>query len=207
MISLTDDQLDLLKEVFNLGVGRAAASLSTLADNKYEVLLSLPNVQIISIAEMVKILEVESNNKITTVSQAYSGSFNGTAHMIYSHVSSLRLVSLMLDSKVPEDRISELEKDALMEIGNVLINACLSSLGKMFNEEIETDLPKIVSGTPCAVFTDINPNLSEQVAFIRSEFCIKEENLKGYISLFLETGNFIKLLDLIDKYNRELLGE
>lgn len=206
MITLNDEQLDLLKEVFNLGVGKAAASLSQLASNKYEVVLTLPKVQLITIEEMVKILEIESNNKITCVSQKYSGPFNGTAHMIYSHMASLRLVSLMLDSKVPEDMISELESDALMEIGNVLINACLSALSKMLNEEIETDLPQIISGPPLAVFKRTNPNLNEQVTFIRSEFTIKEENLKGYISLFLETGKLTKLLELIDKYNKELMG-
>jgi chemotaxis protein CheC len=206
MIKITEDQLDLLKEVFNLGVGRAAASLSKLANNKYEVLLSLPNLQIIPIGDMIKILEAESNNKITCVSQNYTGPFNGTAHMIYSHAASLRLVSIILDSNVPYDMMSDLESDALMEIGNVLINACLGALSKMFNEEIETELPNILSGTPEDVFKKSNPNFNEPITFIRSEFQIKEENLKGYISLFLETDKISKLLELIDKYNRELMG-
>lgn len=206
MLKISDDQLDLLKEVFNLGVGRAAASLSSFANNKYEVILSLPKVQVITINEMIKILENESNNKITSVYQKYSGPFNGTAHMIYSQASSLRLVSLMLDSQVPEDLISELESDALTEIGNVLINACLGSLSKMFNVEIETELPNIISGAPLLIFSSMNNNLHEEVTFIRSEFYIKEENLKGNISLFLETGKIEKILDLINRFNEELMA-
>ena len=93
-----------------------------------------------------------------------------------------------------------------MEIGNVLINACLSALSKLFNEEIETELPAIISGPPLSIFSINNQNLEEQVTFIRSEFVIKEENLKGYITLFLDTGKLTKLLELIDKYNKELMG-
>ncbi len=205
-LQLTDDQLDLLKEVFNLGVGRAAASLSKLANNKYEVVLSLPKLQILPLRDMVSILETESNNNITCVSQNYTGPFNGTAHMIYSHAASLRLVTMMLDSNVPSERLSELESDALMEIGNVLINACLGALSRMFKAEIETELPQILSGTPENVFKKGHPNFDLPVTFIRSEFQIKEENLKGYISLFLETDKIQKLLEMIDQYNQELMG-
>lgn len=205
-MNLNEIQLDLLKEVFNLGVGKAAASLSALANNKYEVTLSLPKVELVTIDEMVKILKIESDNKITTVSQDYSGPFSGTAHMIYSHTSSLRLVSLMLGSSVPHQNISELEEDALMEIGNILINSCLDSLSQMFQEDIETSLPKITIGTPLEVFIELGTAPTDKITFIKSYFNIEEENLKGYISLFLDTDHLHKLLELIDKYNDSLMG-
>lgn len=206
MIEITEDQLDLLKEVFNIGVGRAAASLSLLADNKYEVLLSLPKLQIISMAEMVNILESETSNKITTVSQHYSGPFKGIAHVIFSQNSILKLVSIMLQSSLPQHLLSELESDALMEVGNILNNACLSALSKMFREEIETGLPQITSGTPREVFYKNSRRTDFQIAFIRSEFQIQEESLRGYISLFIETEKLKNLLACIDKYNETLLG-
>jgi chemotaxis protein CheC len=207
MIKLTEDQYDLLKEVFNLGVGKSAASLSLMAENKYEVILSLPKVNIITLNEMIETLSAESNDSITTVFQKYSGSFSGTAHMIYSQAASLRLVSLIYKSIIPDKMISELETDALMEIGNLLINACLSSLANLFHEEIETSLPSLMTGAPSEIFTRNHLDKKMQVIFIRSEFQIKEENLKGYLSLFLDTEKIEQLLKLIDRYNSELMGK
>lgn len=201
---LNEVQLDLLKEVFNLGVGRAAASLSALINNKYEVTLSLPKVEFITIDEMIKSLKIESENKIATISQKYSGAFSGTAHVIYSHTSSLRLVSLMLGSTVPHQIVSELEEDALMEIGNILINSYLNSLGHMLNEEIETDLPQILTGTPHEVFMELGTSATDKIAFIKSDFNIDEKNMKSHISLFLETNHLNKLLELINEYNDSL---
>lgn len=205
MITLNEDQLDLLKEMFNLGVGKAAASLSKLANNKYEVVLSLPKLQMMTLGEMIRILSNESNDNFSSVSQKYSGPFAGTAHMLYSHSASLRLVSIMLGNNIPQDQLSDLERDALMEIGNVLLNACLGALSSMFDDEIETELPTLQTGSPEDILLSENGNINSQIIFIRSEFHIKEENLKGYISLFLETDKLKKLLECIDRYNEKLM--
>lgn len=204
MTTITEDQLDFLKEVFNLGVGRAAASLSELANNKYEVLLTLPHLHIFSNEEMIQFLTKENKGLITCVSQKYTGKFAGTANMIYSQDAILKLVSMMLGTKIPDELLSELEIDALMEVGNILNNACLSALSKMFKEEIETSLPKINSGTAIELFKENSDKSEYRIAFLSSEFNIQEENINGYISLSIETDQMNILLDLIDKYNNEL---
>lgn len=204
MTTISEDQLDFLKEVFNLGVGRAAASLSELANNKYEVILTLPHLQIFSMEEMVEYLNKENNGHITCVSQKYTGKFAGTANMIYSQEAIIKLVGLMLGTNIPNELLSELEIDALMEVGNILNNACLSALSKMFQDEIETSLPQIFTGVAADYFKQKGTNSQLQIAFLSSEFKIQEENIKGYISLSIETDKMQNLLDLIDKYNNEL---
>ena len=41
-IKLTEDQQDLLKEIFNLGIGKAANALSKLSEDRYEVMIGVP---------------------------------------------------------------------------------------------------------------------------------------------------------------------
>lgn len=203
MTALSEDQLDFLKEVFNLGVGRAAASLSALANNKYEVTLTLPHLEMLTNEELIDFLKKENNGQITCVSQNYSGKFAGTANMIYSQEAVIKLVSLMLGSNIPHELFSELEIDALMEVGNILNNACLSALSKMFKEEIETELPTLTTGLADEIFKK-NNLVDYKIAFISSEFKIQEENIRGYISLTIGTDKMKTLLELIDKYNNDL---
>jgi chemotaxis protein CheC len=201
-VKLSEDQLDLLKEVFNLGVGRAAAALAVLAHNQHEIELTLPEFKILALKDIIA--EFKTDSALACISQKYEGPFKGTAHMLFPEGEILKFARIILNSNIPEELVIELESDALTEIGNILINACFESLSRMLGIEIETALPHFRVGSANELFS--NASQEELVAFIKSDFNIREINLKGQISFFIETKLFKNLLELIDKYNLELMS-
>lgn len=193
----------MLKETINLGVGKAAASLSELTNNQHEVLLSIPKVSILPIQELFSEIKKISGDAIFCVSQDYSGPFEGTAVMIYSEKASLQLVQIMLGSEASSQVMNDIELDALCEVGNIVLNSCLGAIGSAMGEEISTTLPRIAKGTPEAVLNFNKRGAETQdVIYLRMGFTLANTNLKGHISFLLETAKIEALIEGLERVYR-----
>ncbi len=198
-MNLSELQEDLLKEIFNMGVGHASASIAEFA--QCEVELTVPEVRICELSILIKNISATEGNKLSAVIQAYSGPFEGTAMMLYSEDASLDLVRLIMGSETPLEQLSEMESDALCEIGNIVMNSCLASLGTILEAEIETNLPEIITGNTCDVLTpDGKLPLDKQVVFLRMGFKLETGHLRGYLSFILDTDKIRVLLDCLQRY-------
>ena len=130
-MNLSDIHVDLLKETFNVGVGQAATALSEIAGGE-EIMLSVPQIQMLTISELSEQVRTVSGEKLCSVVEEFQGPFQGRAMMLYSERESLELVKLMLGETFPVEQMSEMEGEALCEVGNIVLNACLSAMATAF---------------------------------------------------------------------------
>ena len=203
MIEVTEWQEELLKETFNLGVGKASAALGELAE--CEVELTVPEVIICPLSELINSISEKEGGWLAAVTQEYSGPFEGTAMMLYSEEASLDLVRLMMGSDTPSEQLSELEHDALCEVGNIVLNSCLAALGSLFEAEIETELPELLSGSIKEVLT-LDGTLDEKkhVVFLKMGFRVETGKLQGYLSFILDTEKINNLMNCLEDYYRKI---
>ena len=115
--SLTELQVDLLKETFNMGVGQAAMALSEIAAGE-EIELSVPYVELKSIEDLEVQIRETAGDEVCGVSEAFAGPFEGRAMILYSQEESLELVKIMLGETIPVEQLSEMEGEALCEVGS-----------------------------------------------------------------------------------------
>ena len=73
---LTDLERDALAELSNIAMARAANSLRQMVD--YQVLLSVPSVDIVSKEEANNIIATAGNPTLVAVRQDFSGPFSGS---------------------------------------------------------------------------------------------------------------------------------
>lgn len=69
-MNLTEMEMDVLKEAFNVGAGRAAASLEELVSDDRELQLSVPEVEMISIDDLDRAV-CEEGNQFCGVVQSF----------------------------------------------------------------------------------------------------------------------------------------
>ena len=81
MFQLTDIQHDALVEIFNLGVGRAAAAMSRIVNE--EVTMSVPMIAFQSRAEVAKTLGSTEGRRICAIAQHFEGAFNTEAFLMF----------------------------------------------------------------------------------------------------------------------------
>lgn len=129
MIALSELQLDALTEVFNIGAGRAASGLSEIVGD--EVKLSVPRVQFYQSSEInAKALSLNSP-RLGAVRQHFSGPFNADAMLLFTEERALEVVRDMMGSQLSVEELAEFEQEAMCELGNIILNACLSAMARV----------------------------------------------------------------------------
>lgn len=195
MISLTELQRDAMTELFNIGMGQAAASLSRMVQE--EIILSVPFLDFLSRYEVRHRLKQQCDSLITTVTQQFQGPFWGDAVLLFPEDKSLELVRLLMKELVPLEFMTEMEQEALSEVGNIILNSCLCSISDMLHKEVMSSLPLCekmslddVLYTNKELSSYDKKNLDEEcVMFLRMDFSIQKKDIKGYIAFVLDVNS------------------
>ncbi len=186
MHNLTDIQRDAISELLNIGMGRAADALSQMAHE--EVQLSVPFVDLLPINDVTRLLSEQTSDAITGVKQQFTGVFWGNALLLFPEAKGLELVRLLLQDIVPLERMADMKQEAFMEIGNVILNACLGSLANLLSSEIGSSLPEFLQGQCTEIFSMLQHEHPQDdfVLFLRMDFAIQERAINGYVAFMID---------------------
>ena len=194
---LSDLEIDALTEIFNIGVGRAADSLNKMVSKTVE--LTIPIVEILPNNEAKIKLDFSESFTISAVTQKFVGDFNGQAFLMFGQESGLNLVRILLGRDIPIEVLSDLEEDSLVEIGNLILNACFGTVINFLKSTIEIEMPEFVQGSIDDIFTDANEN--DWSLYIKVKFSLPNENIEGHISFLMD----IKSLVIFQESVRQLV--
>ncbi len=209
-MQLSELQLDVLAEVCNMGLGVAAASLSEMVGDEVE--LSVPKVEFMPRAEVVRRLGVEHKEVLKGVEQQFGGDIGGHALLLFPDEHSMNLVRLLLANAGLSDSgaLNELEQEALLEVGNIVLNATLSVFADTLELDLGSTLPNRVEGLGREVVDSIferNPDtIDDEVLVVAIDFSVHEQPVSGWVSLLLELGAARTLTDKVSLYIEQKLG-
>jgi len=178
--------MDALTEAFNLSLGEATAAFSAIV--REEIELSVPVVEFVSRDELACRLQSGQaggvEDRLCRISQHFhtGDGFATDALLLFPEQGSLEIVRRMLGEDTSVEQITELEQDALAEIGNIIINSCMSSLADLFGSEITGSLPRVQSSSVARLLEDKSPESLILVARIGMR--MSAHNLSGFV-LFL----------------------
>lgn len=196
MLNLSAEEQDALQELFNIGMGRAAAALERLLGN--EICLSVPFLTMLSVNKAATLIESPANEDVSSVRQSFSGPFAGTAILIFPEKNSIDLIRTLIDDSFPLETLGELEQDSLLEIGNIVLNACLGSFANLMQREIEFNLPVFLKGKCQNLLTFNNTQTDEPLIFLVINFSSCEgaeagKSIKGFVVLLLDASGSANL--------------
>jgi chemotaxis protein CheC len=200
MDGLTPAQRDSIGELINMGVGMAASSLSKMTHE--EVLLSVPSVEVVDRRQATQYVEERVSNRLTAVRERFTGGFAGDAWLLFPEKKSLELVRTLLSDDVPLDMMTELEQGALVEVGNIILNACLGTFADSLKIEMATELPEFFEGSSAEFFSTNKPEDVEEdvVLFISIDFTLQGQDIGGYVTFVLGLNSLNRLTAHVDAY-------
>jgi chemotaxis protein CheC len=196
-IQISELQRDAIIELLNIGMGQAANSLSQMVNE--EVQLSIPIIELLSQQQVANRLNTDFN-QIAAVKQHFDGFFWGEALLLFLPEKSFELVRVLMKDTVPTDMLRQVESDALMEIGNIVIGACLSSLANILTQELTSDLPTFMLGATPEIFDTFVPPKNEIIMFLRMDFALPTKDIDGYVAIVLDIPSIKQLKTGIDNY-------
>lgn len=173
---------DALTELFNVGLHRAAASLSELTNQ--HIVVEPTRLWICPIEEMSERLLSLCEGDLATVHQIFSGAVAGDAILLIEYEKAATLTRLMTSNEVaPDGRLDESAREVLAEIGNIVLSACLSAFGDMLRVSVTFAVPRIriesVEGILRTLHVDAEEMHYAMIATTR--FRLSEQRVDGYL--------------------------
>ena len=164
-MQITEAARDILQEIINTGIGKAAVSFSEILDR--EIKLFFPTLRIFEFDELNQFLQSKGQNEYVAVRQSFTGGLEGTGFVSFPLQDGKTLVQQLLESDSPEAEFGILERETITEVGNVLINAVACTISDMIEVETHYELPEL----------DLNKqNLSFKNDHSHKIYCLGEGN-------------------------------
>jgi chemotaxis protein CheC len=195
LLRLTELELDALTEMINVGVGRAAASLATMCGEA--VVLSVPALSTVTPEQASEMVGGSRIGKMVSVEQDYTGDVSGRALLIFPEANSLELVRAVAGDAVSAQDLPEIAPEALLETGNVVLQACLGSLANQLHRHLEIGAPKLVQGPARELFPRVS---KDAVLFVYINFSLRGRRIRGYIALLMELAALTALKRLVAEF-------
>lgn len=193
---LTPMQLDALKEVGNIGSGNAATAMAQFLDT--EIHMSVPDVRILPLEDISGIMGGEET-LVTCVMIKILGEAPGYIMFILEEESTYRFLDLLFpDQKVEE--LGEMERSALMELGNILSGSFLNAINRLTQFTCIQSLPSFALDMAGAILSSIalqQAQWGEQALFIESTFSEGEKEINSNLFLIPGPGSLEKILAAI----------
>lgn len=148
---LTSLEIDTLREIGSIGTGNAATALSQMLGR--EVRITMPEVRIMGYNEAIE--WIGGPEAVTAgVLVKMSGDVGG----IMLSVQKLELVNFILETMLGQgiksyEELEELQRSALIEIGNIMISAFVTALSGLAGIEIDLTVPAFAVDMQGAILT------------------------------------------------------
>lgn len=186
--------LDALQEIVNIGIGRAAASLNTMLS--FPIELQVPAIKILQMDDPGQIPEDLGQDLLACVQLDFHGALNGTAALVFPPQSAANLVSALLCEEDDQSGLTAVMAETLNEIGNIVINAVIGTIGNLLTTPFDYSLPTFREGC----LNELLPPGGVEGSFIllmRTHFQVRDLQVAGNIFLVFELSSFEMLLSLI----------
>ena len=148
---LSSLEIDTLREIGSIGTGTAATALSEMLNQRIRI--TLPEVRIMGYNEAID--WIGGPEAITAgVLVRISGQMNG----IMLSVQPLDFVNLVLNSMLSEEikdyeDLGEMERSALVEVGNIMISTFINALSDLAGITMEMTIPSLTVDMQGAILT------------------------------------------------------
>jgi chemotaxis protein CheC len=195
---LEDFQMDVLKEVGNIGAGHAATALSTLLDKPIDMLV--PKVRMLPFEEICESVG-GAETVVLAIFLRVDGDAPGNMFFILDLDTAKNMLRDLIGLNIEnQEEYSELELSALNEIGNILAGSYLSSLADFTNLNMQPTVPSLAIDMAGAILSYgllQFGQMGDQALLIETKFMEGENEVQGHFFLIPDPESFGKIFSAL----------
>ncbi len=196
-MNLNDLETDALNELFNIGLHRAAASLSELTGRRVEV--DLPRLWVCSMEELKDRLTEVISGDLATVHQFFGGPVAGDAVLLLEYEKAVMLTDVLTGGEVAlGGRLDQSAREVLAEIGNVVLSSCLGAFGNVLHVAVSFAVPRIHVESLDGMLRSVVIDRDQGIPFAlvaATRFGLSELEISGYLIVVIG----VKSLELVSE--------
>ena len=204
-MELTSQHREALAELINIGYARAGKSLSELTGER--IVLNAPMVEVHSIDVVRVALNDLIKGEVASVHQVFSGPVAGHALLLVNNEAADVLTSTLV-AGVPSNEQQAARREALTEVGNILLQASMGLCGELLQVHVSFTVPRLEIETIDDMLNSICVNNKELqfAVLVRTRFELQDSQVSGYIVVILGVTSFSRLLDELDRWEARQLS-
>jgi chemotaxis protein CheC len=197
--ALNAEQVSAIEEVLNIGLGRAAGGLTSIHGD--EVLLTASNIHIsnLNTGKALDLIKKSGEVNMVSVAQNVSGDLDTLALVLFSEANAAQIVQLMRSKSLDQTGVVKYEHDVMCEVGNIIINACVSAFANMVHLNLGSSLPVHHMGDPESVTLDNPAHPIKLLVNLDVVFAMRP--ISGFITFSFSTTSLQFLLQAIAQYH------
>lgn len=189
-VNINPRMMDGLAELMNIGVGRAASMLNQMLGSP--IALSVPSIRILRASDLPAALGRGGDEVLSFVRLAFGGPIQGTAALVFPPDSAVKLVSALTGEAPDTPDLDAVRAGTLSEIGNIVINGVMGSLGNVLHVPLSYGLPSYLDASIDHLF---DPRTANPVVLLAQTcFTVEDRQVSGTVLVVFEVLAFDALL-------------
>lgn len=192
---LNSFQMDVLREIGNIGAGNAATALAKMLDKKID--MKVPKIKVMQFAEVSEVLG-DSEEMVVGILLGVQGDITGSIMFVLDLAATRLLVNSVFGKSVDTElEFDEMTCSAIQEVGNILAGSYLSALSTLTNLNIMPDVPSMavdMAGAILSVPAISQAKAADTVLYIENEFFDGQETMLGDLFLIPDEGSYTILM-------------
>lgn len=192
---LNEMQMDVLRELGNIGSGNAATSLASMLMRPVNI--NVPRINILDYGQVTNALG-GPENMIVGLMLTLTGDVTGMImFLLEKEFAHMTLNALLGESFTDFDSVDDLAHSAMKEVANIMAASYVNAISTMTGLAINISVPDIcidMAGAILSVPAIHYANISDKIIFIEDEFNSEQENALSHILMIPEVESLEKIM-------------
>jgi chemotaxis protein CheC len=197
-MKLSAVQADAIQELGNIGAAHAATTLSQMLGSSIE--MSVPAVNVVDLAQLGQYMGEES---AAMVAFELQGDIPHGGYILFyiTRDSAVRMTNTILGLTEINRPLSEMDKSALLEVGNIMVSAFLDATAELLGFVMLPSPPSLTIDMAHAAMQSLIAQMQEEtdeVILFSTELVCEEYMVDSDIIMMPERSTLIRIIELLE---------
>jgi chemotaxis protein CheC len=194
----TMQQQDARAGLFKSRCEQIVPSLSELTG--HTVVLEVPRISLKPLERLPDILNELADNDVAAVHQVLAGPVASDALLVLNLRTAVALTNLLSADRPSLPKLDASDREALTEVANNLINACLGALSDLLHAAVAFAAPhlRLMSFAGLLHSLAISEDDSHDGLVLTVDFLLRERTLRSYLIVMLDSVATNRLLEAVE---------
>lgn len=203
---------DILKEIFNISVGKSASILSDMINKK--ILLNVPDMDIYDLNERhvdsSEYLPEISSGALMVSSITFDESLRGRANLIFPAEKMRKFINMCTNEDKSDDDgnmdFNDMDFDIVKEIGNIILNSVIGEIGNFLKINLNYSLPEVKIYNKDNFKKDLESVQYSYILTLYISFKIDDTEINGAVIIELTLESLNELIKKVNVLEDEIDG-
>jgi len=192
------EQVETLRELINIGVGKGASVLNTMLNNHIQ--LGVPFIKILHRDDMLSYLSSLGEEKLSVVSLPFKGGSGGSAKLVFPTVDANKLVDSFMESMNQTVDDDSMRIGTLSEIGNIVINSVMGAISNILKIHFRYSIPTYHESIYDKLLDENEAIENSALILAQTKFSINKLEVIGNLIIFFELTTFGYFVESLNQY-------